>query len=298
MEKDNIKKYLEKLELEVSKVEKIDNEETLSSDVYKLTLKDNTCLILKIMFNEKRLKRESFFLKKVKGHILVPNIISIIRPNGKYKGAILMECLSGKIAAAYDLSDDLSFNMGMLLAKLHKIPCDFYGDITDEKFLSPTLQSGVFILKTYFNKSFKECENHLDMSLLKKIEKFFYKKINEIKYLDGPCITHRDFKPGNIIIENDQIRGLIDWEIARNNFAEEDFSQMEYLVWDKYPDKKKAFLEGYRSIRKVPDIDFIMPVLRICKSLGTIGFTIERNTWDNKHKNIFETNLNYLQKFF
>jgi hypothetical protein len=104
------------------------------------------------------------------------------------------------------------------------------------------------------------------------------------------------YKPGNIMIEDSHIRGLIDWEITKFYFAEEDFAQMEYLVWEQYPETKTAFLDGYRSIRKLPDFVSFMPLLRVDKALGAIGFTIARKTWKGLHKFVFEKNMEYLRR--
>ena len=120
----------------------------------------------------------------------------------------------------------------------------------------------------------------------------------EIKHLDGPCITHRDFKPGNVLVDNKKIKALIDFEICKYGFSEDDFSQMDYLVFDEYKYLKKCFLEGYQEIRKVPDFERVLPVLRISKALGAIGFAVSRNMEKEFHKNIFNKNLIYLRNFF
>jgi Ser/Thr protein kinase RdoA (MazF antagonist) len=291
-------RYLKKLKIDVLDYERICHENSLSSSIFRLNLKDNSNLILKISFDKKRWEREIYFLDKLDKYILVPKIIDVVEPTPDLNGAVLMQCLSGDIVSPESLSDNLSFKMGELLAKVHLIPCDFYGDFAEKEFLDPSIDNGIAILKGYFDESFEECKNHLDSSLLDKIQKYFNNEIKVIGRLDGPCITHRDFKPGNIIVEKEQIQGLIDWEIAKNHFAEEDFSQMECLVWDAHPKTKQAFLDGYKSIRKLPDLELIMPVLRISKSLGAIGFTIKRKTHKDIHKFVFDKNLHYLQNFF
>jgi Ser/Thr protein kinase RdoA (MazF antagonist) len=295
---DTLRKYIDTFKIDVVKAERIQHEESLSSDIYKLTLKDNAFLILKISYNAKRWQREKYFLSLVKDHILVPKIIDTIMPDNTFSGAILMEHLSGDIIVTKDINDDTSFQMGRMLASLHSIHSNNYGDIASNQMLEPTLDSAIFLLKEKFEKSLDECKDHINFDLMKKIEKYFCNSINEVKQVDGPCIIHRDYKPGNIIIENEKIKGLIDWEIAKMGVAEEDFAQLEYLVWDNYPHTKKTFLEGYESIRKLPNIDEIMPILRVCKALGAMGFTIERKTWDKEHKFIYDLNHMFLEKFF
>jgi hypothetical protein len=61
---------------------------------------------------------------------------------------------------------------------------------------------------------------------------------------------------------------------------------------------KKAFLAGYASIRKVPDYNALMPLLRLSKAIATIGFTVKCGTWDNLHARIYQFNRRFLDAFF
>ncbi len=290
-----ITSYIKKLKLNILKIEKIEHENSLSSCIYKIILKDRSKVILKISYNETRFKRECYFLDRVKDKIKTPSILQTIEPSTELNGAILMEYIDGDLIEAKSLNNEMAFKMGELLAKTHSISSKYYGEAFDENAKS---QTGIDLLKEYFNTSFSECKNHLDRDLLEKAKKYFYVSIKNIDKLDGPCIVHRDFKPGNIIVKEGEIKALIDWEIAKNSFAEEDFAQMEYLVWDKYPNTKKAFLKGYESIRKLPALELLMPILRICKAFGAIGFTIVRKTNNGPHKFVYDANLKFLQRFF
>lgn len=292
-----IDRYLSIFKLDIHQAIKVLHEDSLSSSIYKLILKDKTNFILKIPFDNNRWKREKFFLNEVKDHIPVPKIIDTVDPTIDLPGAILMEYLDGEIISIKNYSNKISFQMGKMLGDLHNIPTKFYGDVAKELH-DPTLLNGKLILKNYFEESFNECKDILDKTLLNKISIYFYEALYEIKYLDGPSIVHTDYKPGNIIYKADQIIGLIDWENAKYSFREEDFLRMEFLVWDSNPQYKKDFFEGYSTVRKLPNLDSIMPILKIAKALGAIGFTIERKTYKNEHKFIFDLNLQYLESFF
>ncbi len=41
--------------------------------------------------------------------------------------------------------------------------------------------------------------------------------------MDGTCVVHRDYRPGNLIVHDGKLQGIIDWTGARTSFAEEDF---------------------------------------------------------------------------
>lgn len=285
--------YLSKLSVNIIRKEKIDHEESLSSEIYKLYLKDGSNLILKMSYNNERWNREIYFLNKLKNIIPVPMVIEEINPDDNFPGAILMECLQGTIIHPKNLNDQLAYKMGILLAQIHSVKCEDFGDIANNKITKDALT----VLMNYYLEAFDECKNHLDTNLLNKIEKFCEDKFNKPLNLDGPCIVHRDFKLGNIMVKNNNIIGIFDWELAYNGFAEDDFCQLFYLLWEDYPKTKNSFLQGYSSIRKLPLFDN-MPLLRACKSLGAIGFTIKRKTYNSVHKFVFDKNEKYLNDFF
>ena len=290
-----LQNYLEKLALKnIQSIEKIVHENSLSSSIYLIT-QNAQKYILKIPYNEIRYFREVYFLNFLKDKIKIPKIIKTIEPEEKLSGAILMEYIDGDILNAKTLTKTQAFQMGELLACVHNIPCKYFGDVAKNELNSTNNLTFQKILKDDFFESLEECQNVLPDDFLKKIELFFSDQIEHLPNLDGPKITHRDFKPGNIIYKNGKIEALIDFEISKFNFAEEDFAQIEYLVWDNFPNTKKDFLDGYKSIRKLPDFDKILPLLRVIKALGAIGFTVVRNTYKNEHKFVFDKNLEFLK---
>jgi hypothetical protein len=110
---------------------------------------------------------------------------------------------------------------------------------------------------------------------------------------DGPCVIHRDFRPGNIIASDGKVRGLIDWSSGRGGFAEDDFCPLEFGEWPE--GCKRSFLEEYASIRKVPDYKRMMPLLRLSRAVAEIGFTVKRGTWESKNSKLYQFNLRYLE---
>ena len=116
--------------------------------------------------------------------------------------------------------------------------------------------------------------------------------------VDGPCIVHRDFRPGNLLIHNGKLQGIIDWAGARASFAEEDFCSLEHGEWSNNLNIKKSFLSGYASIRSVPDYNRLLPFLRLNKAIATIGFTVKRETWKNSSAPLYQYNRQYLETLF
>lgn len=165
-----------------------------------------------------------------------------------------------------------------------------YGDLTDPSHLS----SGPRIPFTMkFEEGQEERRGHLPKSLLETCRHHFDKDIDLLLSADGPCVIHRDFRPGNIIASDGNVRGIIDWSSGRGGFAEDDFCPLEFGEWSV--GCKSSFLEGYSSIRKVPDYKRMMPLLHLSRAVAVVEFTVKRGTWESRNSKLYQFNLRYLE---
>lgn len=282
--------YQQRLNLQNATFSRIDHDDAMVAIVYKIIEPSGKELILKICTRTEDYMREVYFLKHFAGILPVPGIIKVIHPE-----AILMECLPGTLLTIKDITDELAFEIGLQLARIHLNRTSGYGDLTQPH----TLSSDPRIHFTYkFEEGLSECNDHLPKALLEQCRRFYDIHSHLLDSVDGPCMIHRDFRPGNLIINNGKLQGIIDWSSGRASFAEDDFCPMEHGEWAIGPALKKAFLEGYGSIRKVPDYSAIMPLLRLNKAIATIGFTVKRKTWDTKNTRVYNFNYQFLETFF
>jgi Ser/Thr protein kinase RdoA (MazF antagonist) len=127
---------------------------------------------------------------------------------------------------------------------------------------------------------------------------YFDTHLNLLASVDGPCMIHRDFRAGNVIVYDGKIQGIIDWASGRASFAEEDFCPLEHGEWWAHSSCKKSFLAGYASIRPVPDYSAVMPLLRLSRAFATIGFTVKTGTWESSNTRAYEFNRRFLETFF
>ncbi len=225
----------------------------------------------------------------------VPKIINLVEPGSDVHGAILMQCLPGDLLQLSSLTEELAYDLGAVLAGLHLNRTEYYGDLIDPDSLSLDPKN-YFTFK--FEEGIQECADHLPQNLLEQCRQYYDANIKLLDTVDGPCITHRDFRPGNIMVNNGKLEGIIDWASARAGFAEDDFCPWELGEWTTNTGNKEAFLKGYASIRPVPNYEAIMPFLRLNRAIAVIGFTVKRGTWNNSSAKLYNVNRDFLDNFF
>lgn len=270
----------------------INHTDTIIAEVYKVTTSNNQHFILKVCPRSGDYFREVFFLRRLKDYIPVPEIIEVIEPSDSHFGAILMEYMEGELLKDEDWSNDLAIEIGVALANLHNNRTDEYGDLTKTKTL-------VREPSQYFNDKFQEeldeCKGHLPENLIEKCSAYLESCQDLLENVDGPCMVHRDFRPGNMIVWRGKLNGIIDWASARSGFAEQDFYSIEqFKLLPKY---KKALLDGYSSIRPIPNYQRIMPLLQLGKALAVIGFTVQNNTWKTRNAGLYTFSRKFLDSF-
>lgn len=287
--------YQQRLNLQGATFLRIEHEDATVAIVYKVTQFTGAPLILKICTRVNDYVREVYFLKYFAGNLPVPRIIDVVQPEPGVHGAILMECLQGTLLTAEDCTDALVYEIGSLLARIHSNRAAGYGDLTQPHDLS-TSQATHFTMK--FQEGLDECTDHLPQLLIEQCRTYFDANLQLLISADGPCITHRDFRAGNVMVCDGKVQGIIDWSASRAGFAQEDFVFLEHSGWPMDADTKKAFLDGYASIRAVPDYTTMMPLLRLSRAIAVIGFTVKRGTWQSNDRRIYHYNRESLETFF
>jgi Ser/Thr protein kinase RdoA (MazF antagonist) len=292
---DLLSLYERRLGIQGASFQRIDHRDAMVAMVYLVTLPAGKQFILKRCVRSFDYFHEVFFLNFFAGKLPVPHIFEAIPPDTSLDGVILMEYLPGSLLSNIILTDHLAFEIGKLLAQVHINRTEGYGDLLQKNELR-TDPKFYFTLK--FQEGLEECSEHLPAALIEKCRLYYDQHISLLSSLDGPCIVHRDFRPGNLIVHEGKIQGLIDWSACRASFAEEDFC---FLMHGKRPisvEMTKSFLSGYATIRPVPNYEAIMPLLRLSKAVAAIGFTVKRRTWANVHSDFYLANREFLEMIF
>lgn len=287
--------YRKLLNLQDAHFSQIEHEETLVAVVFKVTKPDGLSLILKICSRKDDYLREVFFLNHFAGKLLVPRIVQLVQPAPNIDGAILMEYLPGDLLKPQNLNAQLTYEIGSLLARIHLNRVKGYGDLTQPDHLSSDPRVPITMK---FKEGLEECKGHLPEILIEKCRGYLEKHLELLASVDGPCMIHRDFRPGNLIVNHGKLQGIIDWSSGRGGFAEEDFCPLEFGEWSDNPVYKNDFLAGYASVRQIPDYHRILPLLRLNRAVGAIGFTVKRGTWQSKGAQIYQFNRKFLETLF
>ncbi len=286
--------YIERLGLHDAHFTRIDHEETMIAEVYRVERKEKPPRVLKVCAREEHFNREQYFLTLLNGTLPIPRLIDLVKPEPGVHGALLMECLPGALLQESDWTDALAHTVGETLARVHLHRTSGYGDLTNPKTLTPNP-------KRYFEEKVREelaeCRAHLPSKLIDQCQHYYDAHFHLLASVDGPCIVHRDFRPGNIMIHQGKLSGIIDWAGGRSGFAEQDFVAMEHRNWPSQPSHKQSLLTGYQTIRPLPDYPPLMPLLRLARTLAVVGYTVTHNTWQTDDAHIYTFNRHFLDTF-
>jgi len=282
----NIDKIIELFGLQVKQVDTVP--ESYSSTVYLLTLDSDEKVVLKIPYNKSKLLREKGVLDKLKRHFPVPEIIGFWQGDDETVGALLLSYIPGEpIVGA--ISESLAYDIGTLLGSLHKVPMDNYC-------LSSTPSNDWKIaLTNRFKEWVEECSFYYDGDFIKQCEATFDRLLENLTSHYGPSLLHFDFRPGNILVENNRITGLIDFESSRGGAPGLDFTKIKTYLWDVYPETKEPFIEGYTSVSPLPDLKASLPLYEFFFGFGGLAWCIRRNKMDDP---FYNENYRQVTQFF
>jgi Ser/Thr protein kinase RdoA (MazF antagonist) len=273
---------------------KIEHDDAMVTTVYQIIQPNTAPLILKVCDSPLHAQNEVYFLNYFAEHISVPKVMGMVQACKEMRSAVLMEYVPGNVLTRSGITKEIAFLIGTSLAKIHAHKTSGFGYLNRAQGLN---SNPMVHFKEKFEEGIAECTGHLPESTIIKSMDYFNKALHLLEKVDGPCIIHRDFRPGNMIIDQNTLSGIIDWSSARASFAEDDFCAIEHNEWGDFKGYKRVFLDGYSRIRPIPNYHAIMPLLRLNRAIAVIGFTVKKRTWDNIHERIYTVNRQYIDIF-
>ncbi|WP_353654002.1 aminoglycoside phosphotransferase family protein [Bacillus sp. ISL-55] len=266
-------------------------EDSHSSTVYKCTLRKGQNVFLKIPYTKLKFQRELEAYEILKGRVSIPEMLDYWSGDDECPGAFLLSELKGKPLTT-EVSPTVAFQVGVLQAQMHTILPPRGQKLTG---INNEFANWSNFVEQQFYSFAKDVKNVLDPQLyIQAIEKYEHMK-HKLPSPDGPSFVHMDFRPANIIVDGDQVSGMIDFESVRFGSTEIDFTKLyrDFLSFDT--NLYKAFREGYNSIRPLIDLDTVLPFYQFIDAFNSIGWCKRRGI--EKNAVFLEENLARLKEF-
>lgn len=233
-----IRKIFEKLDKNVNKIVSASN--SYNSNVY-IIESDNEKYVFKISNNKQKRKNECKYYNYLSKIIPTATVLDSGEVNDiQYNIISFLEGVNLFDEECNSLNENQIYNIGKLLAKVHT------ADLIDEDNDSWILYLNNALEKT--NDTLEKIFGNDNKIIVDFLNKFIRLHIED-KYKNS--ILHMDFRVGNIVIENEEVK-LIDLESMKNGDYVFDFVKMNRIFTK---DNFEIFKNGYKSIKEL-DNDF------------------------------------------
>ncbi|MEZ0480339.1 phosphotransferase family protein [Planococcus sp. SSTMD024] len=279
---------LEQFKLQVVSVNEV--EDSFSSAVYKCTLPNGETVFVKIPYSRMKYERELAAYETLTGHVPIPQLLDCWAGDDSCPGALLLSELKGKPLSA-TASPEIAYQIGAMQASMHQIK-------PSNKTALGALQNEFpnwheFIERQFYSFA-EDAKEVLDEDLYMASLRNFEQMKGNLPEPDGPSFVHMDFRPANIIVEEGQVSGMIDFESVRFGSTEIDFTKIHRDFLKSDPVLLNSYQKGYNSIRPMIDLRAVLPFYRFIDAFNSIGWSQRRGL--KKNVAFYEANLRILKE--
>ncbi|WP_281914903.1 phosphotransferase family protein [Caldimonas thermodepolymerans] len=173
------------------------------------------------------LENEAALLQEVRAHdVPVPYVLSVLREDDGIGRGYVMERVAGEANSRRILRDEryaqareqLAFQCGQALARFHRVALDRLpalrrGQAREEVAYYRRRHATVGTPRPVFELAFQWLERHLPETPV------------------ADALVHGDFRNGNILVDEQGLRAILDWEIAHFGDPMEDLGWMCVNSW-------------------------------------------------------------------
>lgn len=178
--------------------------------------------------------------------------------------------------------EQLVYQMGKVMASLHKIKVSGFGPFDNEQAKKGNLVGLHSSLKDAINAGLEENLERLvtyqviSKEVATKMKELFEE--NDLLNSEESVLIHNDFADWNLLTNGNQITGVIDWdECVAGNPIE------EIACWSTFfdPERIKPFLEGYFSETKMYDnFEETFQLMRLRYTISKMALRVKRYTYE------------------
>lgn len=283
-----LNRVIEQFELRVISINEV--EDSHSSTVYKCNLHNGENVFIKIPYTKLKFQRELEAYEILKGSVAIPKMLDYWFGDEECPGAFLLTELKGRPLTSGD-SPSIAYQVGALQASMHTIRPPVAQVLNGIQNVFPNWSS--FVEKQFYSFA-EDVKAVLDGRLYQQAIERFEEMKQKLPSPDGPSFIHMDFRPANIIVEDNKVSGVIDFESVRFGSSEVDFTKIyrDFLQFDQTI--YHAFKEGYNSVRPLLDLDVVLPFYGFTDTFNSIGWCKRRGI--EKNIQFFEENLKSLKR--
>lgn len=287
---DMLQQVIDRFKLNVLAVENVP--ESFSSTVYKIQLINHRTVYIKIPYSKVKLEREYTVLNRLRNELPVPEMLDYWEGNEGVTGALLLSEIKG-VPITEKMDTALAYDIGVHHAMLHAIIPN------EHDFNSPF--SNVYgkwseFIERQFYSFAEDAKEVLDPCLYEQSLKHFDRQVKLLPAPDGPSFIHMDFRPGNILVHENQVVGIIDFESTRIGAIEIDFTKINSDILMKSPGTWDAYQKGYESIRPLINLQEVLPFYRFTDAFNAIGWCKRRGI--EEHQAFLQESVAYLNVLF
>lgn len=178
--------------------------------------------------------------------------------------------------------DKLVYEMGKMMARLHKIKVNGFGPFSNEQAKKGNLVGLHSSLKDSINAGLDENlerlikYNILSQEVADKMRKLF--ENNPLLDSEISVLVHNDFADWNLLTDGNTITGVIDWDECVGGHPIQ-----EIACWSTFFDPKRitSFLNGYFSeTPKYNNFDEMFQLFRLRYTISKMALRIKRYTYE------------------
>jgi len=252
-------------------------EDSYSSTVYKCNLLNGENVFIKIPYTKLKGQRELEAYNLLKGKVSVPEMLNYWSGDEEFSGAFLLsELKGGPLTSA--VSTSVAFQVGEIHASIHTLKPSAVNKLNTIQNEFPNWSA---FIENQFYSFTEDVKEVLPTILYKKsLDKYEEMKL-QLPVPDGPSFIHMDFRPANILVDDNKVSGVIDFESVRFGSTEIDFTKLYRDFLSFNPALYKAYREGYNSIRPLIDLEIVLPFYQFTDAFNSIGWCKRRGMEKN-----------------
>lgn len=260
--------------------------------------------ILKIFFStEQNYKREIKLLTKLKEDkkILVPQIYKMSNHEAiQGREYVIYQFMEGEtlgqaISKGYTLKDDFVKDVARSLAEIHSYKFDSTGFLDKDLNIKEELPPLILWYEKFMGEMAKK---RLGKGIIERINRVVKQNEKILVELDKDIrLVHGDFQGTNILIKDDKLAGILDWEFAMAGHPLADIGQ--FFRYEEFFDEKliQIFEDEYKKNSTYTLINDWYKISKIRDLVSLVQLLSMKEDMPNKYSSIKNIIVNNLNKF-